>query len=323
MNPRAFLEPLKFLTCRELLCQVVLVSKQWRCYAHTDEIWQDLCSAAGYSGPGPWILAYQRGRLMSSHVVFLWKREIALYDCRSGKLKTGVSLSEGVNAMEGTSHCFLGNGEVLACGGGTIKASHTSTWRISPFTGAVTALSSLRRPRKYHGIISFRDAIYTFGGTHSLRLLSSVEVYVSNLWTLIGKMLTPRMAFQPCIYLNIIYLPGGHTTSIEQFDPQKVTFTLLSLSLPCSSRTSAFVSNSHLYILTSSSLSLVTDTITTVKNWDMRCYEAVGDSPAVVFQGNVYFPVANWSVLVRVEEGWRYSEVHVGNRKGQVGRSSK
>jgi len=314
MKTRKLLEPLKFLAPRELLLRVALVCRQWSEAARAEEVWREMCEAQGYRGTGSWLAAYQKGWMMAGHVVFLWRQEMSLYDCRAETWKKSIPLRKQVQASEGTSHCFLPSCDILMCGGGTIKQSTSQAWQISPYDGAVDRLRNMQRPRKYHGIVLFQDTVFVFGGTHSLIILSSVEAYIGETWQIVGKMKTPRMAFQPCISNKIVYLAGGQTTKIETFDPQTVTFSELSPQLSVVSRSCAFLYNDQILILTASSLYLLTDSLQPLEIWDRSNYENSGDSPVVVIKGKAFFPVANWSVLVQVckeEKKWRYSEIHL------------
>jgi hypothetical protein len=314
MKTRGLLEPLKFVAPRELLLAVSLVCRQWSAVAAADEVWRVMCEAAGFRGTESWKAAYKAGWMMAGHVVFLWRGEIALYDCRTDTLKSSMRLQKPIEAMEGTSHSFLPDCDVLVCGGGSIKSSFPFAWQVSPYNGAVARLQSMKRPRKYHGIVLFHDTIFVFGGTHSLRVLSSVEAYVGATWQIIGKMKTARTAFQPCISNNLVYLAGGQTTKIETFDPEKVTFTELPLQLSEASRSSAFLYDNQILILTSYRLSELSNSLRTLQIWDPTNYENSGDSRVTVVKGGAFFPVANWSVLVKIyaeQTLWKYREVHL------------
>lgn len=314
MKTRGLLEPLKFLAPRELLLRVTLVCRQWSGAAGTEEVWRELCEAQGFRGIGSWRESYKKGWMMAGHVVFLWKQEVALYDCRAETWKTRIQLQKKIQACEGSSHCFLRNCDILMCGGGTIRQSSPQAWQISPYDGAVVSLRCMQKPRKYHGITLFQDTVFVFGGIHSLIKLSSVEAYIGETWQIIGKMKAPRMAFQPCISNKIVYLAGGQTTKIETFDPQTLIFTELNPQLQEASRSCAFLYNDQILILTASSLSLLTNSLHPLETWGCRNYENSGDSPVVVVKGTAFFPVANWSVLVEVckeEKRWQYREIHL------------
>ena len=314
MKARGLLEPLKFVSPRELLLSVALVSREWSAVATADEVWRVMCEAARFRGAESWKTAYKAGWMMTGYVVFLWREEIALYDCRTETLKSSMRLQKPIEAMEGTRHCFLPDCEILVCGGGTIKSSSPLAWQVSPYNGAVARLRSMKRPRKYHGIVLFRDTIFVFGGTHSLIVLSSVEAYAGATWQIIGKMKTARTSFQPCISNNLVYLAGGQTTKIETFDPQKVTFTELPLQLSEASRSSAFLYDHQILILTSYRLSELSNSLRTIQIWDPVNYENSGDSGVIAVKGGAFFPVANWSVLVKIhadQTSWKYREVHI------------
>lgn len=153
-----------------------------------------------------------------------------------------------------TAYTFLGNGNIFCCGG----SEHSDVSYILGASNAqVTVLPRLVSGRSCPGLIAMDDAPYVFGGSGEAGLLISGERFSGmEKWEeLDAKMLRPRGAFTPCRLGKSIYLPGGLAcNTIEVFDPIRIHFRQLSVTLPVESKSISYISNNKLCVLLRSSL---------------------------------------------------------------------
>jgi len=101
----------------------------------------------------------------------------------------------------------------------------------------------------------FRDCVYIFGGqkisTRSPQTSRASEVFLPATLSLeqLPDMLEPRAAFGACWHLNCVYLCGGSHPSIETFNPQTETFSMMCDLRERLEGVAAFSYRGYLYLL--------------------------------------------------------------------------
>lgn len=105
------------------------------------------------------------------------------------------------------------------------------------------------------GFLFFQSCVYLFGGRdEGDRPLRSCESLLSRSlqWKSFSPMLTARAEFNPCLLGSLIYLCGGFTYELEQYDPVADAYTCLGTAYSgayYSSSTCAVIEDGNLTIL--------------------------------------------------------------------------
>lgn len=175
------------------------------------------------------------------------------YAGQSGRLGL-VELTHTPKVDQETAYAFLENGDLVCCGG--VKGAQEA-YVIGAVNAQVTILPKMIQGRSAPGMVTFNGCPYVFGGSSGTNLLTTCEKFTHmERWEIIKEqMARPRGAFTPCLYNNLIYLPGGFSANtIECFDPIRSVFALCPQMLPASGKTISFVSSSTLYIFLNSEI---------------------------------------------------------------------
>lgn len=131
----------------------------------------------------------------------------------------------------------------------------SEVWLI-PLSGVVKQLPSMQTGRYMHGLAVYREVLYVFGGLGvdeegEERYIKSCERLVladATAWTPLPEQIHHRVCYNPCIWLEEIWLCGGRCTTIEVFTPASLSFRSLSLPFPDNGPTLVFAMKNSLVI---------------------------------------------------------------------------
>ena len=117
----------------------------------------------------------------------------------------------------------------------------------------------MKRCRYGHGLFYWgeKERVYAFGGAMGtgdrLKAVERMDVEKGR-WEGEKEMKVARMNFTPCAYHSLVYLCGGMNPTIETFDLETSTYSLLSLhlpeELPMKFKATTIVSNGKLVVIT-------------------------------------------------------------------------
>lgn len=187
---------------------------------------------------------------LSNKLVGVEKNQAFLYEIQSQRLTKhilSVDFNDGGGYVEWDR-------DKLLCVGARPPSSAVYLLEISSFQ--LSSMPSLSTPRAYAGVAKMNAVFYVFGGYYaSYQALCSCEkIKVSDkLWTPINSMIRPRSSFTPCQFRSLFYLVAAVEPTVETFNPETDTFTVLPVSLPSDLRphtSVSFVIDGELCLLT-------------------------------------------------------------------------
>ena len=141
----------------------------------------------------------------------------------------------------------LPDGSWLASGSTT---AITQVLQVDPVRKSIQPFASLRTPRFGHGLLSWKNFVYAFGGydlKSSERIRLSAE---AREWESLPDMTFQRRFFNPSAHGHTVYLCGGDgTNTVETFDTIAKRFEILrGLELPHKTNTCSVVYKGKLII---------------------------------------------------------------------------
>lgn len=158
---------------------------------------------------------------------------------------------------ECSSYALMASGDVFCCGG---AQAGKHAYYIGTLSAKMTILPNMHQGRARAGVITFNNLPYVFGGRNGKVGLITCERFLpSDTWELFPRsMHKARSGFSPVLWNNLIYLPGGTgAATVEAFDPVKLEFRTLGLTLPKAGKSLSFLHEGQLHILVSSDMFLV------------------------------------------------------------------
>ena len=142
----------------------------------------------------------------------------------------------------------------------------SEVWAIT-LSGAGKQLPSMQTGRYMHGLAVYRRVLYVFGGLGvdeegEERYIKSCERLVLNdatVWAPLPDQIHHRVCYNPCIWLEKIWLCGGRSPTIEVFTPATLSFRSLSLPFPDNGPTLVFTMRNNLVIFSRRSAVTLTE----------------------------------------------------------------
>lgn len=151
-----------------------------------------------------------------------------------------------------TSTCALSNGDVLITGGCHPPTGDTYLFRVKD--KQCYQLCSLIYPRGFISLIYNDKKVYAFGGSTSSASKKAEEYDIStNTWKELPDMMYAREG-SSCINLkNKIYIIGGRTRNIEEYNIESRTYRIIDFSVSSYGNVGALVEH-KIYIIGQSDL---------------------------------------------------------------------
>ena len=156
---------------------------------------------------------------------------IGMFDPRTETM--GKHISAGQKFYHNSCSCLTPNGNVLITGGSLTGRSRSDCILFMPLTSTTRDVQPMQVARRSHASIHQHSFSYVFGGLVDQERTSLCERYCESTdkWEPIGQM-KERRAYHGCCELSSkLYIGGGSSnSSCEIFDPQTVSFTLVTIS---------------------------------------------------------------------------------------------
>lgn len=239
---RSILEVLKFTSPKDTL-RTTPVSATWLKASDSFELWTEYFPF--YTSISPPKLAYRKWLFARRNLVYVGGQKVKVYNCVQRKWTGESRLSREVEVSYCAGAVLLDCGEkVMLCGGGDVSIrpfQSLSVTYLVDLTGTVTTLHSLNVCRANHGIIEVNEAVYIFGGTQKMGLMSGnvsateriISPFVGNSWEILPEMPNPDWGFNPCNHYEVIYLPGKEPSHlyIQTFDTRNFLYTRLNITI--------------------------------------------------------------------------------------------
>lgn len=150
----------------------------------------------------------------------------------------------------------LGDARVFCCGGSQVdpRSREFTYWRsayIVSAAGNVSEQAEMLQARECHGLTLWKQSVYVFGGSERGASLRSCEglPLQGSIWQKRAPMNEGRSDFNPCLYLDLIYLCNK---SIQCFVPLNNCYLRLNFDLPDFSPCCVYVKGDVLVVHTSS-----------------------------------------------------------------------
>ena len=219
---RAILESLKFLTAKEVLL-IGGMCHSWNDACESEEIWSELLGSEGR--------AYREDMLPLPSLKDTYRlcHAKVCYAIRKTTLcKYTVSTDSWVTTPLQVQSPFTAATILYPLTPNqlfVLPDISVQTLLITISTGHVQSLPNRKRTRDFPGVCLYFGNVYVFCG--HLRNQNDKFTLSTRTWHELPDSHEDRQAFNPAIYQRKIYLPNGCTGSVELFNPENKTFTLL------------------------------------------------------------------------------------------------
>lgn len=178
------------------------------------------------------------------HVPWITNKSMRLFDSRAQTWGPLWTFSK-IFSDENSSILPLSDDSFLLSGS---SPAPTQVLRLRPSDHTITPVASFHIGRVGHGMLCWKGTACAFGG-YDLRECEQLVLSAPQVWTPLGDMQYCRKFFNPCAYGFSVYLCGGDgTNTVEVFDGLSRRFTVMPLTLPCSSNSLATVWQGTLFI---------------------------------------------------------------------------
>ena len=135
---------------------------------------------------------------------------------------------------------LLSTGKVLVCGGGLGLDVFWASVYVVKWDGSVQKRGSLVKPRCAHGVIEYGGSVYVFGGectshtdkTQNLKECERLHLKNARQTESLPSLREGKHSFNPCFYLEFIYISGHGSTLMEAFSPVQSQFSAFTMVIP-------------------------------------------------------------------------------------------
>ncbi|KAL3868846.1 hypothetical protein ACJMK2_041603 [Sinanodonta woodiana] len=180
------------------------------------------------------------------------------FDINSGNLQSVIDLPSLFNEQQispdiGYSVCVVGKDLYLAGGEAVLGKSKwmMDVWKYDGFEESWKIVTSLKGPRRHHGMCSDDDSFYLLGGFGRYRvMLDSIEQYhcTKDEWVTLRPMLQPEFNPGVAVHRNKLYCIKS---VIQSYDLQTGSWTLIKHNLDCGITGSVYIYHNFIYIKSS------------------------------------------------------------------------
>jgi len=182
-------------------------------------------------------------------LAYVSQDKMCFLDYVSERINQEVDLRETIHCDVNSRWTLVRGIGVFLCGGGTAKAPFHSAY-ILQTDGLVKALREMTQGHTLCGVISKQSNIYVFGSVCSP--LSEEYPIQTSAWKPLPNMHYAKWSFNPVLWQSSIYLCQA---SIEAYDGHLMKD--LHIRLPDSGPTLVYILRNSLYVLSNSSLTIL------------------------------------------------------------------